>query len=217
MMRQLSKLDELLDTTENALRTLLGETPPRRPSPAAAHTAADKPSNAMTEKERKTSIRLMRVNHTGEVCAQALYQGQALTAKLPNVRQEMNTAAEEEQDHLNWCQERIDDLGGKTSLFNPAFYALSFGLGATAGMISDRVSLGFVAATEEGVCEHLRQHQLRLPESDAKSHAVVAQMIDDETRHGQHAREAGGIDFPLCVKAGMRLVSKTMTATAERI
>ena len=130
----------------------------------------------------------MRINHTGEVCAQALYQGQALTARLPEVRDAMEEAAREEIDHLVWCEQRIQELGGRTSLLNPVFYGLSFGIGALAGKISDRVSLGFVAATEEQVCKHLSQHMTSLPVQDEKSKAVLLQMLEDEARHATTAR-----------------------------
>tara|TARA_B100000446_G_scaffold39947_3_gene35514 strand:+ start:18182 stop:18661 length:480 start_codon:yes stop_codon:yes gene_type:complete len=159
----------------------------------------------------------MRVNHAGEVCAQALYQGQAMTAKLPQVRQEMELAAEEEVDHLAWCQERIENLGSHTSLLNPLWYGMSFGIGATAGLISDRMSLGFVAATEDQVCKHLQDHLSELPEQDAKSRAVVEVMLEDEAKHAHSALEAGGHRFPAPVKGLMSLVSKAMTKTSYRI
>ncbi len=159
----------------------------------------------------------MRVNHTGEVCAQALYQGQALTAKLPRVRKEMEHAAAEEVDHLAWCEQRVKELGGRTSVLNPFWYGLSFGLGAAAGAVSDKVSLGFVAATEDQVCQHLKAHQTSLPEEDAKSRAIVGQMLEDEYKHGQSALQAGGYDFPFWVKRIMRATSKAMTFVSYRI
>src|SRR5574344_2307026 len=129
----------------------------------------------------------MRINHTGEVCAQALYQGQALTAKLPEVRQAMEQAADEEIDHLAWCEQRIRELGGRPSLLNPLFYGLSFGIGATAGALSDRISLGFVAATEDQVVKHLDQHLAELPTGDARSQAILEQMREDELQHATAA------------------------------
>ena len=159
----------------------------------------------------------MRINHTGEVCAQALYQGQALTAKLPEVREAMEEAADEEIDHLVWCEERIKDLGSHTSRLNPAFYALSFGIGAIAGKISDKVSLGFVAATEEQVCSHLSKHMTSLPKQDEKSKAVLLQMLEDEAKHATSAIEAGGARFPLPVKLGMTALSKVMTKATYRV
>jgi ubiquinone biosynthesis monooxygenase Coq7 len=159
----------------------------------------------------------MRVNHTGEVCAQALYQGQALTAKLPAVREEMQEAAQEEVDHLVWCEERLRELDSHTSVLNPAWYAMSFALGAVAGAISDKVSLGFVAATEERVCNHLRQHLQELPDTDRKSQLILQQMLEDEQRHGDKALEAGGTDFPRPLKEAMSGVSQIMTRSSYRI
>ena len=159
----------------------------------------------------------MRINHTGEVCAQALYQGQALTAKLPQVREAMEEAAREEVDHLVWCEQRINELGSHTSRLNPLFYGLSFGIGAMAGKVSDKVSLGFVAATEEQVCKHLTEHMSSLPVQDEKSKAVLLQMLEDEAKHATTALDAGGHKFPLPVKLAMTAVSKVMTKTSYRI
>jgi len=159
----------------------------------------------------------MRVNHAGEVCAQALYQGQALTAKLPEVRAEMAQAAAEEIDHLAWCEQRLKELDSQPSMLNPAWYALSFGLGAAAGLISDRVSLGFVAATEDQVCRHLDSHLERLPEQDHRSREIVSQMRADEARHAEAARRAGGIEFPAPVKTLMGATASLMTASSYRI
>lgn len=209
--RQLTPADRLIDSAENALRTLLAKPAALRPSPAKKLSAAD-----LTEQERQLASSLMRVNHTGEVCAQALYQGQSLTAKLPAVRQEMEQAAQEEVDHLAWCEERLDELGSHTSYLNPAFYALSFAIGATAGAISDKISLGFVAATEDQVCKHLRDHQKRLPESDKRSRAIVDQMLIDEEKHGHSALKAGGVVFPSGIKNTMTVISKLMTGTTSR-
>lgn len=211
-IRQHSTLDRLVESAETALKTLCASPQAKRPSP---EPNAD-PSQ-LSENERRLSASLMRVNHTGEVCAQALYQGQALTAKLPKVREEMEQAAEEEIDHLAWCENRIKELDSRTSVLNPAFYALSFGMGAAAGLIGDNVSLGFVAATEDQVCKHLKDHQQRLPMSDTKSRAVVDQMLIDEEKHGHAALEAGGLEFPQGIKTLMTLVSKVMTETTSRI
>lgn len=211
-IRQLSHIDRLVESAETALRTLNAKPVAVRPSPAPTEQ-----ESALSETERRLSTSLMRVNHTGEVCAQALYQGQALTAKLPKVREEMENAASEEIDHLAWCETRITELGGHTSYLNPLFYAMSFGIGATAGLISDRVSLGFVAATEDQVCRHLKDHQARLPTNDTKSRAVVDQMLIDEEKHGHAALEAGGLDFPQGIKKTMTLVSKLMTTATARI
>lgn len=210
--RNLSHMDRILDSLENGLRTLSA-----KPSSGRISPAAPMPELELDESAKKLSASLMRVNHTGEVCAQALYQGQALTAKLPDVRKEMEQAAAEEVDHLAWCAERLEQLDSHTSYLNPAFYVMSFGLGATAGLISDKVSLGFVAATEDRVCEHLRDHQERLPENDKKSRAVVDQMLIDEEKHGHSALEAGGMLFPTPIKKAMTLMSKVMTSTTSRI
>src|SRR5690606_34450581 len=156
---------------------------------------------------------LMRINHTGEVCAQALYQGQALTARLPRVRQAMEHAAEEEIDHLAWCEQRIRQLGSHTSVLNPLFYGLSFGIGASAGLISDRISLGFVAATEDQVCKHLDDHLGQLPAEDEKSRAILEQMRVDEAEHSTNAIAAGGLRFPAPIKFGMSMMAKVMTKT----
>jgi len=210
--RKLNPVDRILDSVENGLRTLTAMPSAGRISPAAPLTETE-----LNEVEKKLSTGLMRINHTGEVCAQALYQGQALTARLPLVREEMEQAAAEEIDHLAWCAERLQQLDSHTSYLNPVFYALSFGIGATAGLISDRVSLGFVAATEDRVCAHLRDHQIQLPEKDIKSRAVVNQMLADEEKHGHAALEAGGMRFPEPVKKVMTLMSRVMTSTTSRI
>ena len=183
-----------------------------RPSPASGHSDSD-----LSEQERKHVAGLMRVNHTGEVCAQALYQGQALTAKLPTVRKEMQQAAQEEIDHLVWCEERLRELGSHTSYLNPAWYGMSFAVGAIAGAIGDKVSLGFVAATEERVCNHLRDHLQQLPDDDRKSQLILQKMLEDEQRHGDNALEAGGTEFPRPVKDAMSTVSQVMTRTSYRI
>jgi len=196
-----------------ALRTLLpfsGQ--PSRPSPALLKTETE-----LSESETRHVAGLMRINHTGEVCAQALYQGQALPARLPQVRQAMEQAADEEIDHLAWCEQRIRQLGSHTSVLNPIFYGLSFGIGASAGLISDRISLGFVAATEDQVCKHLDDHLGQLPAGDEKSRAILEQMRDDEAQHSTAAIEAGGLRFPAPVKFGMSLVSKVMTKATYRI
>ena len=211
---RLSLIDTFIINADRALRTLAAgsDMTSERSSPARSLNEAD-----LSEAERKKSAALMRVNHTGEVCAQALYQGQALTAKLPDVRAEMEKAAEEEIDHLVWCQERIDALGSHTSYLNPVWYGLSFAIGAGAGLVSDKVSLGFVAATEDQVCKHLQDHLAQLPEGDARSRAVVEQMLEDEARHADMALNAGGYNFPAPVKGLMTLVCKVMTTTSYRI
>ncbi|MGB1091985.1 MAG: 2-polyprenyl-3-methyl-6-methoxy-1,4-benzoquinone monooxygenase, partial [Oceanobacter sp.] len=167
--------------------------------------------------EQRHSAGLMRINHTGEVCAQALYQGQAVTAKLPHVREAMEEAAQEEIDHLVWCEERLNDLDSHTSRLNPIFYGLSFGIGATAGLISDKVSLGFVAATEDQVCKHLSSHIAELPQQDEKSKAVLLQMLEDEAKHATTALDAGGHRFPMPIKMAMTAVPKVMTKTVYHV
>ncbi len=211
--RHLNIVDKIICNADRALRAISTNTQPaNRPSPAQHQSEQD-----MTDAERKHAAGLMRVNHAGEVCAQALYQGQALTAKLDDIRDEMETAADEEIDHLAWCEDRINALGSHTSLLNPAWYALSFSIGATAGLIGDKVSLGFVAATEDQVCDHLRDHLTSLPEQDLRSRAVVEQMLEDEAKHAHSALQAGGIEFPFIAKSAMTLVSKAMTLTSYRI
>jgi ubiquinone biosynthesis monooxygenase Coq7 len=211
--RRLSLVDKLITEVDSVMRTVTNRgNSAGRASPSEGHTDAE-----LSEQERKHVAGLMRVNHTGEVCAQALYQGQALTAKLPNVRDEMQEAAAEEVDHLVWCEQRLRELGSHTSYLNPAWYGMSFAMGAIAGAIGDKVSLGFVAATEERVCNHLRDHLKQLPDEDRKSQLILQQMLEDEQRHGENALQAGGTDFPRPVKDAMTTVSQVMTRTSYRI
>lgn len=211
--RQLSVVDKFISGADRALRSVS-----RNTQPATHNSPADLIDEAeLDERSRKHAAGLMRVNHAGEVCAQALYQGQALTAKLELVRSDMEHAADEELDHLAWCEDRLKDLGSHPSVLNPAWYMMSFSLGAAAGLVSDKISLGFVAATEERVCNHLREHLDQLPEEDLKSRAVVKQMLSDEEKHQKTALSAGGYDFPAPVKNAMTLVSKAMTLTSYRI
>ena len=211
--RHYSPIDRLLLQADTALRTLLpfsGQ--PYRPSPAIVQQEAQLDANTT-----RHVAGLMRINHTGEVCAQGLYQGQALTAKLPQVRDAMEHAAEEEIDHLAWCEQRIRQLGSHPSVLNPLFYGLSFGIGAAAGLISDKVSLGFVAATEQQVCKHLDEHLGQLPTEDEKSRAILEQMRIDEEHHAESALDAGGFRFPAPVRFGMSLMAKVMTKSTYRI
>jgi len=211
--RQISPLDRLITEADSVLRTITNRGhAAERPSPSQGHQ-----DTQLSASERSHVAGLMRVNHTGEVCAQALYQGQALTARLPTVREEMRQAAAEEIDHLVWCEERLRELDSQPSYLNPAWYGLSFALGAVAGAISDKVSLGFVAATEERVCNHLRDHLKSLPEDDRKSRLILQQMLEDEQRHGDNALQAGGTDFPRPVKDAMSAVSQVMTRSSYRI
>jgi ubiquinone biosynthesis monooxygenase Coq7 len=208
-----STIDKFLIQFDQALRTC---------SPGAAQARRSSPAANLTDGELKLSEKkhiagLMRINHTGEVCAQALYQGQAATAKLDQVRQSMEHAAEEEVDHLAWCDERLQQLDSRPSLLNPLWYGLSYGLGAAAGLAGDKWSLGFVAETEQQVCEHLEQHQLELPENDQKSHAILNQMINDEREHGESAKKAGGANLPLPIKKAMSVMSVLMKKTTYRL
>ena len=159
----------------------------------------------------------MRINHTGEVCAQALYQGQAMTARSAEVKASMANSAKEEEDHLAWCEQRLIELDSHPSYLNPLFYGLSFGLGAVAGAAGDKWSLGFVAATEEQVCNHLRDHLAQLPVHDQKSRAILTQMLSDEEHHGNVALEVGGKPFSQPAKNVMASVAKLMTKTTYRI
>ncbi len=207
--RYYTPVDALLVTLDQALRTVFGKpTTTGRANPAAAAPPAELPPEA-----RKRAGRLMRVNHTGEVCAQALYQGQALTARLDAVRGRMERASGEENDHLAWCEARLKELGSHPSVLNPLFYAGAFTIGALAGKAGDRWSLGFVAETEQQVVQHLNAHLERLPAEDRPSQAILEQMKEDEARHAADALAAGGARLPLPVRALMQGVSKVMTQT----
>ncbi len=185
----------------------------RRPMPQAPadESAADTP---LTAREREISIRLMRVNHAGEVAAQALYQGQAATARDPEIRAHLTAAGLEERDHLEWCEQRLQELGGAHSALTPLWYLGSLAIGATAGVSGDRWSLGFVAETERQVEEHLSEHLARLPGNDGRSRAILEQMQADEVRHGDEAMAAGGSELPAPVRGIMRRVAKVMTRSA---
>ncbi|MGD2008482.1 MAG: 2-polyprenyl-3-methyl-6-methoxy-1,4-benzoquinone monooxygenase [Cellvibrionales bacterium] len=205
--RELTTIDRLLIETDGMLRTLSrGGATASRPSPAEGHSETQ-----LSDRERQHAAGLMRVNHTGEVCAQALYQGQALTAKTAGTRSEMQEAAQEEIDHLVWCEQRLDELGARPSALNPLFYGASLAMGAVAGLIGDKVSLGFVHATEERVASHLRSHLKSLPDRDMKSQLILQKMLEDEERHGENALKAGGEELPAPIKTAMTRVSKLMT------
>lgn len=210
-MAQRSPLDALVLGVDRVLRTLAQAPVAGRPSPAEEVLGAD-----LDDGERRHAAGLMRVNHTGEVCAQALYEGQALVARDARVKTTLLDAAREEEDHLAWCNDRLDELDSRPSVLNPAWYGLSYALGAVTGLMGDRVSLGFVAATEDQVCKHLESHLERLPAHDTRSRAIVAQMHADEARHGTDALRAGGAEFPAAVKQAMTLISKLMTETSYR-
>ncbi len=211
--RHYSPVDQLMMQIDNGLRTVFGKPlVTERPDPQDSVAAELKQTLSATEKT--FSARLMRINHAGEVAAQGLYQGQALTAKLPDVRDKMQRAAEEENDHLAWCERRIKELGSHTSYFNPLWYFGSVSIGALAGMAGDKWSLGFVAETERQVVKHLDEHLTRISENDLESRAVLEQMKIDEGRHATVALEAGGAALPAPVKSLMTLTSKVMTKTA---
>lgn len=211
--RRYSLIDRFITEADRALRTVAPQAvQAQRPSPAIPH--GEPP---LDEAERRHVAGLMRINHTGEVCAQALYQGQALTARLPEVRAEMEQAAREEEDHLAWCEARVSELGSHTSVLNPLWYAMSFGIGAAAGLAGDKWSLGFVAETEKQVCNHLQGHMARLPVQDEKTRAILDQMHHDEAEHMQMALRAGAAELPGPVKGLMGLVSRVMTHTVYRI
>lgn len=203
-------IDTLITTLDNALRTIAGSAHSARPVPGDELPEAD-----LDDSQRQEVARLMRVNHVGEVCAQALYAGQALTARDPKVQQAMREAAREETEHLAWTAQRISELGGRTSLLNPVWYAGAFAMGALAGALGDRVNLGFLAETERQVYDHLEDHLGRLPAQDARSAAILKQMQIDEDGHRQAALKGGGVDLPVPAQEAMRLVSKLMTRTAH--
>ena len=203
----LSPLDHLITQVDTFLKTTTGSIGHRhRESPASSV-----PEDELTEAEKEHSARLMRINHCGEVCAQALYQGQAITAKSARANNVMKTAAEEESDHLSWCEKRINELDSHVSFLNPAWYAASFSMGIVTGLMGDKINLGFVAATEQEVCKHLDDHLEKLPPGDAKSRAILTQMRDDEKKHEKTAIEHGGAHFPPPVTSLMRQVSRLMT------
>ena len=188
------------------LQTLGTKPQPSRPSPAA-----DMRKESLNPTEQKESVRLMRVNHTGEICAQALYQGQSLTARSTELRNTFQQAAKEENDHLSWCADRIEEMNGKTSRLNPFFFTGAYAIGAFAGLLGDRVSAAFLAETEYQVVEHLDRHLNRLPVQDSSSRSILSQMRDDELEHAKTAEQAGTIPLPKPVKGAMRAMSKVMT------
>ena len=212
-VRNTSLLDRALGEFERALGTAFGAAPrASRPSPAHGIDEGE-----LDDTQRRHAAGLMRVNHTGEVCAQALYSGQAVVARDAATRTQLLAAAAEETDHLAWCGERLDALHSRPSLLNPLWYAGSFTIGAVAALVSDRVSLGFVVETERQVEAHLGEHLEKLPDADAPSRAVVAQMQADEARHGKAAQAAGGIELPPPVPMLMRFASAVMKAVAYRL
>lgn len=211
MIRQLSTLDRLLNEFDTALRTLCI---PKQRTVNRVSPADDLSDVAMSEDEKHHVAGLMRVNHAGEVCAQALYQGQALTAKVASVKKQMEAAAREEVDHLGWCEARLTQLNARPSMLNPLWYTGSFLLGAFAGLAGDHLSLGFVAETERQVSAHLEKHLQRLPAHDKKTQAILTQMIADETHHAATAMSAGASILPKAVRGLMRCMAKCLTSSS---
>jgi len=209
----MNTIDRIFTQLDQALRVSLA------PAPAAdrASPGGKLPEASLEHDEREHAAGLMRINHTGEVCAQALYAGQAVTARLPKVRAEMEEAAREEIDHLRWCAERLDALGSHPSRLNTVWYAGSFAIGAAAGLAGDKWSLGFVEATERQVEAHLDSHLQRLPESDQRSRAVVAQMKEDEARHAELAAQSGAARLPRPIQGAMALTAGLMKWVAYRV
>jgi ubiquinone biosynthesis monooxygenase Coq7 len=209
---RLTLLDRLIREFDRGLRTVAAANVAARPTPAAGCAETVTEAGA-----RRHAAGLMRVNHAGEIAAQALYHGQALTARNDELRASLLDAARDETDHLAWCEQRVRELDSRTSLLAPVWYAGSFAIGALAGLAGDRTSLGFVAETEKQVIEHLESHLHELPEGDERSRRIVEQMQADEARHGSEARAAGGIDLPRPVRDLMRRTARLMTRTAYRI
>jgi len=211
-VRTLTPLDQLLARCERALEAIAGSPEAQRPSPANGVAEAE-----LDEAERRHAAGLMRINHTGEVCAQALYLGQAVLARNADTRDHLLHAADEETDHLAWCSSRLKELDSRPSLFNPLWYAGSYTIGAVAALAGDPLSLGFVVETERQVEAHLQDHLEKLPAPDERSRAVLAQMQADEARHAQEAKQRGGVDLPFPLPKLMSLSSMVMKAVAYRI
>lgn len=207
-----STLDKIITEFDTGLRTLLA-----KPHSVRPHPDQDIPDVPLSSADKQHAAALMRINHTGEVCAQALYSGQALTAKTAATSNTMQQAAREETEHLAWCESRIHELGGRTSLLNPLFYAGSFAIGAVAGVLGDKWSLGFLEETEKQVGDHLNSHLNQLPPADQKSRKIVEQMRIDEAKHANDAKHLGAAELPTPVKFCMKQMSKVMTATTYHI
>lgn len=213
-MRQLSALDQIFNHLERSLRAVHGRHQGTARANPASSIAAD---TNLSETESRHAAGLMRVNHAGEIAAQALYNGQSLAARSSEVKEGMQESAQEETDHLAWCKQRVEELGQSTSLLGPVWYWGSFSIGAIAGAAGDKWSLGFIKETEDQVIKHLQEHQQSLPNNDEKSRAIVNQMIIDEAHHGDKAVDLGGVPLPGPVKQLMRLTAKVMTAVSYRI
>lgn len=207
-----STLDKIICEFDTGLRTLLA-----KPHSVRPHPDAETMEPPLSDTEKKHAAALMRINHTGEVCAQALYSGQALTARTAATSNTMQQAAREETEHLAWCESRIHELGGRTSLLNPLFYAGSFAIGAIAGALGDKWSLGFLEETEQQVGEHLSSHLHQLPNADEKSRKIVEQMRIDEAKHANDAKHLGAAELPAPIKFCMKQMSKIMTSTTYHI
>lgn len=210
--RQLSLTDRLLTEVDTGLRVLAGPLRAARPNPAGGPE-----TEALGPEDRRLAAALMRVNHAGEVAAQALYRGQALSSADPALASRLQQAATDEEDHLVWCRQRLAELGDRPSVLGPVWYAGSFALGAVAGLSGRGPGLGFVAETERQVEQHLEGHLDRLPAGDQRSRRILRQMRTDEVAHGASARAMGGAELPTAIRAGMRLVARVMTTLAQRI
>lgn len=214
-------MDRLIIAFDRGLRTLLARPQSRREYPGLKHPDVEylvaSVPDTQQDAQKKHVAALMRVNHCGEICAQALYSGQSLTARNPQIVNALEQAAQEETDHLAWCEQRIQELGGRKSLLNPLWYGGSFALGMVSGALGDKWNLGFLAETERQVGKHLESHLAQLPETDDKSRAVLAQMHRDETLHAENAKRHGAAELPKPVKSLMRFASKIMTRTSYYI
>ena len=209
----MSPIDRLIIEFDTALRSVVGGANSQRPAPGSEFLS----KTALDAQERQHAAGLMRVNHVGEVCAQALYQSQKLVARNPQIQEMLNHSGQEEMDHLAWCETRLQELGSHTSYLNPFWYAGSFAIGLAAGLAGDKWSLGFVSETEKQVENHLESHLQKLPQEDHRSRAIVDQMRIDEIEHGQAAKDAGGVPLPEPIQKMMQMMSKIMTSTAYKI
>lgn len=212
-MRKLSPIDHFIDEIDHSLRTLYGESH----GTGRADPSSSFEEGKLEDAERDLAGRLLRVDHAGEVSAQGLYRGQALTARDPQTHAQMEQSADEENDHLQWCENRLEALGAHKSLLGPFWYWGSYSIGALAGTLGDRWSLGFIDETEQQVVRHISDHLLRLPQTDHKSRAVLEQMREDETHHAHKARMAGAAPLPWPVRKLMHAASRIMTTTASRV
>jgi ubiquinone biosynthesis monooxygenase Coq7 len=212
--RSYTPLDQLINVIDTGLRTVFSTPESHRAYPAGEHGAELEEDENLSETDKILAGRFMRINHAGEVAAQGLYTGQALTANMEEVREKMQEAAQEENDHLNWCATRIDELGTHTSYLDPFWYAGSVTIGALAGITGDKWSLGFVAETEKQVVDHLDSHLKQLSENDKRSRAILEQMKEDEGKHATTALESGGAQLPSPIKGLMKLTAKVMTKSA---